>query len=126
MDILEDYRQLVKVLLNKYASFFNSDNEVKTQRIFDLENDRYILLSIGWLGGRRVHHCIMHIDIIDSQVWIQENNTDLLIAEELVAAGISPKSIILGLQPPEVRAYTSYGVPDLGLSQPFYSNLTHY
>ncbi|MCL1475879.1 XisI protein [Argonema antarcticum] len=125
MDIIEDYRKLVKQLLNKYASFFNSDNEVKTQTIFDLENDRYILLSIGWLGGRRVHHCIMHIDIIDFQVWIQENNTDRLIAEELVAAGISPKSIILGLQPPEVRAYTSYGVPDLALSQPFYSNLAH-
>jgi hypothetical protein len=53
----------------------------------------------------------MHIDIIDGQVWIQANNTDRLIAEELVAAGIPPEAIVLGLQPPEVRRYTAYGVP---------------
>ncbi|MGB3508865.1 MAG: element excision factor XisI family protein [Microcoleaceae cyanobacterium] len=32
------------------------------------------------------------------------------MAEELVAAGISAKSIVLGMQPPEVRPYTAYGV----------------
>ena len=54
---------------------------------------------------------MIHIDIIDSQVWIQANNTDRLIAEELVAAVIPAKSIVLGLQPPDVRPYTAYGVP---------------
>jgi len=44
-------------------------------------------------------------------VWIQANNTDRLIAEELVAAGIPPESIVLGLQPPDVRPYTAYGLP---------------
>ena len=44
-------------------------------------------------------------------MWIQANNTDRLIAEELVAAGIPAKSIVLGLQPPDVRPYTAYGVP---------------
>lgn len=117
MDILENYRQIVKQMLDEYAVFFKSDGEVQNQTIFDLEQDRYMLISIGWLGERRVHDCIIHIDIIDSQVWIQENNTDCLIAEELVAAGMPPKSIVLGLQPPEVRAYTVYGVPSLTPSQ---------
>ena len=54
---------------------------------------------------------MIHIDIIDGQVWIQANNTDRLIAEELVAAGIPAKSIVLGLQPSDVRPYTAYGVP---------------
>ncbi|WP_377478255.1 MAG: element excision factor XisI family protein [Microcoleus anatoxicus] len=30
-----------------------------------------------------------------------------LIAEELVAAGIPTKSIVLGLQPPDVRPHTT-------------------
>ncbi|MFH7028758.1 MAG: XisI protein [Heteroscytonema crispum UTEX LB 1556] len=84
---------------------------VQNETIFDSENDRYMLISLGWSKERRVHYCVMHIDIIDSQIWIQANNTDRLIAEELVVAGIPPKSIVLGLQPPEVRVYTAYGVP---------------
>jgi XisI protein len=117
MDTVENYRQIVKRLLNEYAVLFDFGVEVQSQTIFDLENDRYMLLSIGWLEERRVHDCIMHVDIIDSQVWIQENNTDRSIAEELVAAGIPPKSIVLGLQPPELRPYTDYGVPNLTPSQ---------
>lgn len=113
MDTVEFYRQIVKQLLNEYASFFNYDPEVQTQTIFDLESDRYMLISIGWMGEKRVHDCIMHVDIINSQIWIQENNTDRSIAEELVAAGIPPKSIVLGLQPPELRPYTDYGLPNL-------------
>jgi XisI protein len=57
---------------------------------------------------RRSYNCVIHnIDIIDGQVWIQANNTDRLISEELVAAGIPAKSIVLGLQPPDVRPYTA-------------------
>ncbi len=59
------------------------------------------------LKQRRSYNCVIHIDIIDSQVWIQANNTDRLIAEELVAAGIPAKSIVLGLQPPDVRPHTA-------------------
>ena len=44
-------------------------------------------------------------------MWIQANNTDRLITKELVAAGIPPKSIVLGLQPPDVKPYTAYGFP---------------
>ena len=70
-----------------------------------------VLINIGWLNEQRIHHGVIHIDIIDGQVWIQANNTNRLIAEELVSAGVRAKSIVLGLQPPDVRPYTAYGVP---------------
>lgn len=111
MDNLENYRQIVKQLMKEYADLSTFDSGVENETIFDVENDRYMLLSIGWLQGRRIHYCIMHIDIIEEQVWIQANNTDRLIAQELIAAGVSPESIVLGLQPPERREYTGYGVP---------------
>ncbi|MCC3406490.1 MAG: XisI protein [Microcoleus sp. PH2017_10_PVI_O_A] len=110
MDTIADCRQIVKGIINEYSGFFDSESEVQSQVIFDLENDCYMLLSIGWFQGRRIHDCVIHMDIIDGQVWIQANNTDRSIAEELVAAGIPPQLIVLGLQPPEVRAYTAYGV----------------
>ena len=111
MDSLNNYRQLVKQLLTEYAEIPVFDNGTKNEIIFDLENDRYMLINIGWFNEQRIHHSVIHIDIIDGQVWIQANNTDRLIAEELVAAGVPAESIVLGLQPPEVRPYTAYGVP---------------
>ncbi|WP_204105467.1 MULTISPECIES: XisI protein [Spirulina sp. CCY15215] len=111
MASLENYRNIVRQLLQDYAEIPTSDENIQNETLFDVECDRYLLLEIGWSKGLRVHHCVMHIDIIEEQVWIQANNTDRLIAEELVAAGIPTDAIVLGLQPPEVRPYTAYGVP---------------
>jgi hypothetical protein len=111
MDSLNNYRKLVKQLLSEYAEIPVFDSGSQNEIIFDLENDRYMLINIGWFNEQRIHHCVIHINIIDDQVWIQANNTDRLIAEELVAAGVPAKSIVLGLQPPDVRPYTASGVP---------------
>jgi hypothetical protein len=111
MDSLNNYRKLVKQLLSEYAEIPVFDSAIQNEIIFDLENDRYMLINIGWFNEQRIHSCVIHIDIIDGQVWIQANNTDRLIAEELVAAGVPAESIVLGLQPPDVRPYTAYGVP---------------
>jgi hypothetical protein len=111
MDSITHYTQLVKNLLSEYSKIpaANAPN-VSYEVIFDLERNRYLLLAMGWSQGQRVYHPVIHIDIIDYQVWIQANNTDRLIAEELVEAGIPHRAIVLGLQPPEVRPYTVYGV----------------
>ena len=111
MDSLNNSRKLVKQLLTEYAEIPVFDSGIQNEIIFDLEKNRYMLINIGWFNEQRIHHCVIHIDIIDGQVWIQANNTDRLIAEELVAAGIPAESIVLGLQPPDVRPYTAYGVP---------------
>jgi len=111
MDSLNNYRTLVKQLLTEYAEIPVFDSGSKKEIFFDGKNDRYMLINIGWFNEQRIHHCVIHIDIIDGQVWIQANNTARLIAEELVAAGVPAKSIVLGLQPPDVRPYTAYGVP---------------
>lgn len=113
MDFLEKYRTIVKNLLKEYAQIPELEESVENQLIFDEKNDHYLLISQGWCNQKRIHYCVIHIDIIDGQVWIQANNTERLIAEELVAAGIEPPQIVLGLQPPEVRQFTAYGVPDL-------------
>lgn len=111
MDSLNHYREIVQRLLTEYAELPTGDRAVQQEVIFDLERDRYFLVSVGWSEGRRIHQCVMHVDIIDNQVWIQANHTDQLIAEEMVAAGIPALAIVLGMQPPEVRRFTDYGVP---------------
>ncbi|MFG6102899.1 XisI protein [Leptothoe sp. EHU-05/26/07-4] len=110
MDSLERYKQIVMDLLNDYANIpIANEIDIHNKVLFDNTHNRYILLSLGWSKGQRIHHIVMHIDIIDGQVWIQANNTDRLIAEELVEIGIPAKDIVFGLQSPEVRPHTGYG-----------------
>lgn len=62
----------------------------------------------GWDGDRRIHHLVIHLEIINGKVWVQADNTDLAIASELVRAGIPKNDIVLGFHPADVRPYTEY------------------
>jgi hypothetical protein len=109
MDRLEQYRSWIRQLLNEYASYKSSyDQDVESEVITDTEHDHYQLMRVGWHQKRRIHGCVMHIDIRHGKVWIQHNGTDCRIAEELVAMGIPRNEIVLGFQPPYMRQYTEY------------------
>jgi XisI protein len=58
-------------------------------------------MHVGWDGVRRVHGCVVHIDIIDAKVWIQYDGTSSPVADALLAAGIPREAIVLGFHPPE-------------------------
>jgi hypothetical protein len=51
-----------------------------------------------------------YIDIIDQKIWIQHDGTEDGIADELVAAGIPQKQIILAFKSPEIRPYTDFAI----------------
>ncbi|MBW4513018.1 MAG: XisI protein [Scytonematopsis contorta HA4267-MV1] len=110
MDKLEQYRTAIKKILTDYASVPIANGEIDSQLIFDTERDRYQVMSVGWNGHRRVHGCILHLDIINGKIWLQQNTTERQIAQELVAMGIPKEDIILGFQAPYVRQYTNFGV----------------
>jgi hypothetical protein len=78
--------------------------------VVDRERDHYEVMQVGWDGGRRVHGCVLHIDVRGGKVWIEHNGTDARIGEELVAASIPREDIVLGFQPAEVRPLTRFGV----------------
>jgi XisI protein len=110
MDKLDLYRQSIQSLLGDYASIPVANGEIESQTVFDVLQDHYQVVNIGWNGDRRVYGCVIHIDIRGQKVWIQHNSTELQIAQELAAMGISREDIILGFQAPYVREYTGYGV----------------
>ena len=91
----EKYREIVQGMLNQYAQIPYAHDDLADETIFDKEADRYLLLTLGWQGQRRVNNVILHIDIQDEQVWIQCNNTDQDIARELVEKGIAVNDVIL-------------------------------
>jgi hypothetical protein len=110
MDKLAQYRQYVQILMSRYAEDDVSDDEVEVQLICDTERDHYQWMNVGWEHLTWIYQTIIHIDIKDGKIWLQQNLTEQNPAEELVEMGVPREDIILGLQPPYKRPYTDYGV----------------
>jgi hypothetical protein len=110
MDPVERNRQAVERQMREYASYGTSRAGVDALLVIDAERRHYLLMYTGWDGPRRVHHVAVHIELKGDKVWLECDNTDLVVAEDLVAAGIPKTSIVLGFRAPEVRPYTDYAV----------------
>jgi XisI protein len=92
MDRVEQYRLIVRRLIEEYASYKPSHGQIETEAIIDREKDHYEVVHVGWDKWRRVHGSVVHVDIIGGKVWVQYDGTTLPIAEEMVAAGFLAKT----------------------------------
>lgn len=110
MDKLSLYRESIKKLLTEYTSSEKYDDNCEFQLIFDEKQDHYLWLELGWDDYKRIYYTVIHFDIKDGKVWLQQNATDLNPAEDLIELGVTREDLILGLQPPYKRPYTNYGV----------------
>ncbi len=110
MERVENYRHIVEKVLRDYAAIPYSHGDIENELILDRFSDKYLLLSVGWSGHRRVHSVVFHIDILDSKVWVQVDNTDAVIVDDLEREGISKDDIVLGFHEPDVRQFTGYAV----------------
>jgi hypothetical protein len=110
MDRLNRYRQIIRAVLKSYADISYTNVNVKNRFAFDTETDQYIIPPEGWDNDRHLHGVLIHVEIIDTKVWIQVDGTEDGIAEELIQAGIPKKDIVLGFHEPGVRKYTGFAV----------------
>ncbi len=86
------------------------DNRIQAEIIFDTERDRYQLVYVGWRDSKRVYGVVLHVDIIDGKIWVQQDGTEVGIANKLVELGVSKQDIVLGIDPPKMRQYTDFAV----------------
>lgn len=108
MDKLDTYRQIIEDVLNEYAQIPYAYGDVEPVVVYDRDNDHYLMLAVGWEGVKRVHGCIVHVEIHDDKVWIQQDGTEDGIAGELAERGIPATDIVLGFHPAELRRYTGF------------------
>lgn len=108
MDTLETYRNVIQSLLADYAATPISNGEIECYTVFDTQQDHYQVMNVGWDGHRRVYGCVLHLDIKDDKIWIQQNMTEMRVAQELVDRGIEKENVVLGFQAPDMRQYTEY------------------
>ncbi len=124
---IKTYRQVVQQLLTSYVQIPYSYDDLVDEAVFDHKADRYLLLTMGWQGETRVHTCMIHLDIRDGKVWLQCNNTDQNIVQELVEYGIAREDIILPKRP-RVKRQSNYAVATMPMAVNHLSTkqLTHH
>src|SRR2546421_8730506 len=103
MDSVERYRQLVQSILTENAVIPYAHDEVRFETVVDCTADRYLLMLVGWEGIRRVHGCLIHVDIIDGKIWIQRDGTEHGVAQDLIDAGVPRDQIVLAFRAAEAR-----------------------
>lgn len=108
MDTMVDYREQVRAVIEEYGAYKPSYGEVEVEQIIDLVSDHYQLLTVGWDDYRRIHGCLIHIDIKDGKVWIQHDGTEAGVATLLVERGVPKDAIVLAFHPPYKRPYTGF------------------
>ena len=107
---IEHYRQCILTILRENGKNKPKYDEIDNELIFDTIHDHYQLMYVGWNDLKRVYYSIIHFDIKDNKIWIQQNTTETDLAEQLVNMGVPKEDIVFGLQPPYKRPYTGYGV----------------
>jgi hypothetical protein len=114
METVEDkayrYRQIIQNLLARLAAIPNIERGIEDRVLFDEANDNYAVIAEGWDGEERVHHVVAHLELINGKVWIQVDNTDLVLARELESKGIPKSDIVLGFRAPGIRSESEYAV----------------
>ena len=110
MDRQPDYRELIKRSLSDWESYIRQarHNGVEVQRIFDDNNQNYILMYLGWDNNRRVQKTTLHLRIKDDKIWIEADETDQGFANVLLRAGVPRQDIVLAFHPPELRRLSEF------------------
>ena len=108
MDRLTVYRQYIQAILAEYSHYKPAYGDVELETIYDVPNDHYQLLSVGWNKHQRVHGTILHLDIRGSKIWVQYDGTEEGIANRLIELGVPREDIVLGFHPPYQRQYTEF------------------
>jgi hypothetical protein len=108
---LNEWRQIIKKLFAELAAIpFPEVVNLKAKTVFDESSDIYMVLVEGWQDVKRMHGCLVHVEINDGKVWIQQDGTEDGVANELLLAGIPKDRIVLAFKSPQARAHSGFAV----------------
>lgn len=111
MDKLAHFRQVIKDILERYRNIIPVNlPDTKNEVIIDEKNDHYLLMRIGFENNRRVHYVVFHFDILNNKIWIQQDTTDIPVAQLILDAGIAKEDIVLAFHPMYRRELSGFAV----------------
>ncbi len=110
-DTLNHRRQTIKKILADLAAIpFPDAVDMTAKTVFDENADEYLVVVEGWQDVRRLHGCLVDLQIKDDKIWVQLDGTEDGVTSDLLAAGIPKQSIVLGFKSPQSRVHTDFAV----------------
>jgi XisI protein len=107
MDKALKYHHIISELFEEFINFWDNGDGVQRKSLYDEHSKTYTLVYYGWQDNKRYLHGIaFHLQLLDDEVWIHQNNTQYLIIDELVEKGIEKTDIVIGFIPNMVKKYT--------------------
>lgn len=107
METVSRYRHAITRVLTDLAEASVQD-DVEVVSLFDTTHDQYLLIDMGWRGVQRIHHIIVHLRINNGKIWVEADNTDAEIVQQLLDAGIAKTEIVLAFYSPQKRPLTEF------------------
>jgi hypothetical protein len=103
-----DYSAIVERILTAYAAVPYAYGDLKRELVIDQTRTRFLLMRQGWYGQQRFHSCLIDVRIRGDKIWIEEDHTEDGIVDDLLAAGIPSKQLVLAWHLPAARKLTEF------------------
>ncbi|MEM9886107.1 MAG: element excision factor XisI family protein [Bacteroidota bacterium] len=86
---LKTTAEIITDFLSEYLAVDNQYLEDSQYHlVVNAEQTEFVLIEMGWRKKRYFNHMVFHLQLLDEEVWIHQNNTDVPIERHLIAAGI--------------------------------------
>ena len=108
MDRLK-YQEPIEKILQSFSDMVTRQG-TEVEIIRDREGGHYLVMVAGWHNESRVYGSVIHIDIKDGKIWVQQDRTDTGVANELIEAGIPKSQIVLAFQSTFLRQFSDYAM----------------
>ncbi|NEP57144.1 MAG: XisI protein [Symploca sp. SIO2G7] len=102
-----NYQEAIEKILNNFSEMVVQKGE-EVEIICDRFGGHYLVMVLGWHNQIRVYGSLVHIDLKDNKIWIQQDRTDTGIAKELASMGIPKGDIVLAFKSAFLRKFTEY------------------
>jgi hypothetical protein len=89
-----------------------ASDSLEYQVIADQYRNHFQLVRLGWNKHKFNFLVLLHFDIHPQtgKIWIQQNNTEWLVADDLQKYGVPATDIVLGFKPEYIRAMGAFAV----------------
>lgn len=78
--------------------------------VIDLESNHFLLIRNGWSDQGFSHKVLLHMDINSDtgNIWVQQNNTEILPDVDLAEKGLQRSDFVVGFRPAWMREQSGF------------------
>ena len=110
MEELDNYKQIIKKILEEYIATMRPNSEEEVYLVEDPTKMNYLIYHNAWRHSSRSYGCILHVRIKNEKIYIEYDGTDEGFGDVFAAEGIPKYDIVLAFHAPAKRSYTEFAV----------------